>query len=140
VNKATTPEHGHLDQPQEIKPLAVYTIEQAAEVTGLSESTIRRAIRAGKIKITKTGLTKRGLRIPGTSLLAALGFAPDTTNAANDTAFNCGQFVGNSSPIVGKIVGGRVTPRGGSRRAGKGNPSQLGRDWLQKAEAKGAKK
>ena len=57
-------------QPEEIKPLAVYTTEQAAVLLSMNIQTVQKYIREKKIKAVKVGVH---YRVTGKALLDFLG-------------------------------------------------------------------
>lgn len=55
-----------MDTKEEIKPLAIYTSEETAQILGLSVISIQRYVRRGLIKATALG---KGYRITGQAIL-----------------------------------------------------------------------
>jgi excisionase family DNA binding protein len=54
-----------------------YSVKDAAEILGVASSTVGEAIRAGRIKAIKVGVTLEGARIPRTELFPADDSATD---------------------------------------------------------------
>jgi excisionase family DNA binding protein len=59
---------------EEIKPNAVYTAQEAAQILSLNHLTVLKYIRAGKLQATKLG--ERWYRISGQALLQFMQIQP----------------------------------------------------------------